>query len=74
MCIICEKKEENKLDELVELTSQMILAAFTLVNLALIRIKLRGDDAPSSVFVVPTLVPILGVITCLALLISPLLI
>ncbi|NNE53102.1 MAG: amino acid permease [Sulfitobacter sp.] len=59
------------LAELVEWTSQMILAAFTLVNMALILIKLRGEEAPEDVFNVPMIVPILGVITCVFLLIGP---
>lgn len=61
------------LDELVEITSQMILVAFTLVNLALLRIKLRGDPAPDSIFKVPTICPLIGAITCTLMLISPLL-
>ena len=61
-----------RLDELVELTSQMILAAFTLVNLALLRIKVRGDSAPEGVFIVPKSIPALGSITCILLLVAPL--
>ncbi len=61
------------LDELVEATSQMILVAFALVNLALIRIKLRGDPAPEDIFQVPTVIPIIGAVTCILLLISPVL-
>ncbi|MGI9390748.1 MAG: APC family permease [Boseongicola sp.] len=59
------------LDELVEWTSQMILTAFTLVNMSLIIIKLRGDSPPDNIFTVPLICPILGVITCVFLLFGP---
>ncbi len=59
------------LGELVEWTSQMILTAFTLVNMALIIIKLRGDLPPENIFTVPLICPVLGVITCLFLLVGP---
>lgn len=61
------------LDELVEITSQLILVAFTLVNLALFRIKVRGDMAPDGVFLVPIAVPFFGAVTCVFLLIGPML-
>ena len=60
------------LDALVELTSQMILIAFTLVNLALVRIKLRADPAPEGIFLVPLWCPVVGVLTSLLLLFGPL--
>jgi len=60
------------LDDLVEWTSQMILTAFTLVNMSLIIIKLRRDPPPENIFTVPLICPILGVMTCLFLLVGPL--
>lgn len=61
------------LDELVEWTSQMILVAFILVNLALVIIKLRGDPAPAGIFKVPLWCPVAGAITCAFLLVGPVL-
>ena len=61
------------LDELVEWTSQLILLAFTLVNLALIRIKSRREEAPKGTFIVPTVIPVLGALTSATLLLAPLL-
>lgn len=61
-----------RLDALVELTSQMILIAFTLVNMALIRIKWRGDPAPEGTFIVHVIFPIVGVLTCMFMLVGPL--
>lgn len=60
------------LDFLVSLTSQIILAVFALVNLALVIVKLRGDAAPEGIFTVPIILPIIGVITCVFLLVGPL--
>ena len=59
------------LKELVDWTSQMILLAFALVNLSLLLIKLRGTPAPENIFLVPIVCPILGVVTCLLLLVGP---
>ncbi len=63
-----------ELDQLAQWTSQIILGVFALVNLALFRIKLRGDPMPENGFRVPVLVPLFGTLTCLALLFAPLLI
>ncbi len=60
------------LDALVELTSQIILFVFALVNLSLVVVKLRGDVPPEGVFTIPIVVPMIGVVTCLFLLIGPL--
>lgn len=60
------------LDFLVTTTSQIILAVFALVNLALVVVKLRGDPVPEGVFTVPIIMPIIGVITCVFMLIGPL--
>ena len=51
---------------LAERTSQIVLFVFMLVNVALIRIKLRGDDGRGH-FKVPIMVPVLGVLTSLLL-------
>ena len=51
---------------LVERTSQIVLFVFMLVNVALIRIKLRGDDG-YGYFAAPIAVPVLGVLTSLLL-------
>ncbi|MCP4181832.1 MAG: amino acid permease [Hyphomicrobiales bacterium] len=60
------------LDFLVTTTSQIILAVFALVNLALVTVKLRGDPAPEGVFTVPIVMPVIGVVSCLFLLTGPL--
>ncbi len=59
------------LDFLVSLTSQIILFVFALVNIALVVVKLRRDPKPDGIFTVPLPVPLIGVVTCLALLIGP---
>lgn len=57
---------------LAERTSQLVLIVFVLINLALLRIKWRQDPAPDNIFIVPTIVPFIGLLTCLAMLIGPL--
>ena len=57
---------------LAERTSQVVLVVFILINLSLLRIKLRGDPAPDRVFIVPAIVPIVGLLTCIAMLVGPL--
>ncbi|PRY77573.1 amino acid permease [Yoonia maritima] len=59
------------LDFLVSLTSQIILAIFVLVNMALVRVKWRGDPVPDGIFTVPIFIPVIGAISCLFLLIGP---
>ncbi len=59
------------LDRLAEWTSRIILSVFFMVNAALIRVKLRGQPAPERVFVLPIAVPIIGALSCLALLVGP---
>lgn len=56
------------LEQLAEMTSQMILAIFVLINLSLWRIKRRGDVAPDGIFTVPVIIPILGAVASLLLL------
>lgn len=48
---------------LARFTTGMLLVIFGLVNLALVRIKLRGEG-PAPAFHVPLLIPILGVLLC----------
>ncbi|MCP4072737.1 MAG: amino acid permease [Hyphomicrobiales bacterium] len=60
------------LDFLVTTTSQIILAVFALVNLALVVVKLRGDPAPEGVFTVPVVLPVFGAVSCIFLLLGPL--
>lgn len=57
---------------LAQRATQIILAVFVLVNLALIVIKRRGDRAPDGIVIVPLWVPILGLFGCLIMLIGPL--
>ena len=57
---------------LAERATQAILVVFTLVNAALLRIKLRGDPPPADVVVVPAAFPVLGVVGCLLMLFGPL--
>jgi APA family basic amino acid/polyamine antiporter len=56
---------------LAERTSQVVLVVFVLINLSLLRIKWRGDPAPERIFVVPAIVPVIGVITSTAMLVGP---
>lgn len=53
---------------LAELTSRLTLAAFAVVNLALIKIKLSEASPPPGVFVVPLPVPAAGLLLSLGLL------
>lgn len=58
---------------LAERTSQVVLAVFVLINLALLRIKWRGDPAPDGIFTVPAVVPLVGLLVCTTMLAGPLL-
>lgn len=49
---------------LAELTSQITLTVFALVNLSLWHIKRRGDPAPAGTFINPQWVPLAGLICC----------
>ncbi len=49
---------------LAELTSQITLTVFALVNLSLWNIKRRGDPVPAGTFVNPQWVPVVGMICC----------
>ncbi len=59
---------------LAERTTQIVLVVFILINLSLLRIKWRGDPAPKGIFVAPAFVPLIGLVTCMAMLVGPLLI
>ena len=56
---------------LVERTTQTVLVVFSLVNASLLSVKLRKLDAPEGIFKVPVIIPLLGLATCLLLLIVP---
>lgn len=60
------------LNALAEWTSAIILAVFLLVNLALIKVKWRGEPASDDVFVVPFVIPVVGAASCLCLLLASL--
>jgi amino acid transporter len=49
---------------LAELTSQITLTVFAMVNLSLWNIHRRGDPAPEGVFANPRWVPVVGLICC----------
>ena len=58
------------LERLAELTSALALTVFSLVNLALIRLKYRRDVEPPApgAFVVPVVIPIVGLVGSILLL------
>jgi amino acid transporter len=56
------------LQHLADITARLTLVVLALVNLALIRIKIRDVTRPSG-FVAPTWMPWAGLLTCLALLV-----
>lgn len=58
------------LEQLAEITSQLTLVIFALVNAALVLLKWRHEPAPADAFTVPLAVPALGVLLCLALLVG----
>ena len=57
---------------LVGLTSQAVLVVFGLVNAALVLVKWREQTPPEGIFRVPMAVPVIGTLSCLLLLIGPL--
>jgi APA family basic amino acid/polyamine antiporter len=61
------------IDILVERTSQVVLAVFVLINLSLLRVKWRGDPAPDGIFIAPAIVPLIGLLSCVTMLVGPLL-
>jgi APA family basic amino acid/polyamine antiporter len=58
------------IDRLAEWTSRLMLGIFALVNASLVLLKRRGDVAPPGTFVVPVIVPVLGVLSSIALLLA----
>ena len=61
------------IDRLAQATSTIVLIVFFLVNLSLIRLKMTNEKPLGNVFVVPIWVPVLGVISSAALLVTGLL-
>lgn len=57
------------IERLAEVTSQVILLIWTLVNFALVRIKMRKEPATDGIFLTPMWIPVLGGIFCGTLLI-----
>jgi APA family basic amino acid/polyamine antiporter len=55
---------------LADLTSRLTLVIFAIVNVALIRIKLRNDPAPAGAFTCALWVPFAGLLSSIALLIA----
>ena len=62
------------IEKLAEMTTQVILVIFVLVNAALIKMKWRKVAAPQGIITVPSWVPVAGLLSCLALLVGPFLI
>lgn len=60
------------IDRLADATTRVMLVVFTFVNLALLALKLR-DDGPPAPFSVPTFLPAIAALSCLALLLADLL-
>lgn len=58
------------LQGLAIMTSRITLVIFTLVNLALFQIKRSGEPAPANAFVVAGWVPVLGIVSCVVLLLG----
>jgi APA family basic amino acid/polyamine antiporter len=55
--------------QLASATSLLLLSCFTVVNIALVVLKLRGGE-PRGAFEIPLLVPIAGALVCLALIVA----
>jgi hypothetical protein len=51
--------------DLADLSARLTLAMFSLINLALLRIKMRDDPNPKGEFRCPRWVPLAGFIGCL---------
>lgn len=56
------------IERLATLTSGLMLVVFVVINLALVRLKMRAGDTPEDVFVIPIYIPVLGALTCAGLL------
>jgi amino acid transporter len=57
------------LESLAEMTNYILITVFIMINLALWRIKMRQDEAPSGVRTYPLAVPIIGTVLNLAVLV-----
>lgn len=66
VCVIILLTLALPIDALAERTSQIVLFVFVLVNVALIRLKLRRDKEKDH-FKVPMIVPVFGVLTSVLL-------
>ena len=55
------------LGTLAETSSEVLLMIFAVINLALVWFKLRGVAAPEGAFTVHIVFPIVGIISCVAL-------
>ncbi len=58
------------LEGLAEMTSRVALVIFTLVNLALVRLKFTQSGGPVPQFAVPSWVPVVGAVTCACFLVT----
>lgn len=58
------------INRLAEMTSQIALVVFAVVNLALLRLKAKRAGTEQDAFTVPFWVPVIGFVTCLLLLLS----
>lgn len=63
----------GSLAQLADMTTRLMLVVFILVNAALMTFKRRGDAPPVSIFIVPTWVPVSGLITSATMLVADLL-
>jgi amino acid transporter len=66
VCVIILLTLALPIDALAERTSQIVLFVFVLVNVALIRLKLRRENEKDH-FKVPMIVPVFGVLTSVLL-------
>ncbi|MGH1422447.1 MAG: APC family permease [Hyphomonas sp.] len=58
------------IEKLATLTSSLMLIVFVVINTALVWLKMQESIAPSDIYEVPVIVPVIGAITCAALLIA----
>ncbi len=58
------------IEKLATLTSSLMLIVFVVINTALVWLKMQESSAPSDIYEVPVIVPVIGAITCAALLIA----
>jgi amino acid transporter len=56
--------------QLADISARLTLAMFSLINLALVRIKLRDDPNPTGQFRCPRWVPLAGFLCCLLFILS----